>query len=339
MVHVCVGPLGGLLGILLPASWLGAKTVPACARCWRRNSTCLKGLRLPRGPFAHPTPPRPRSSHERTTVWAGLEPASFAQVSQRDLESFFSGGAATAGYYRIVARPCGGSPAPSVSAEVRPLAEFAEILSGPQPLSNIRDRGHGIPYLNQISAVAPYGLVEEHVLWHVLFPDDFQGKRGASIIHRKKVLASAARGPRSPWRFRVAVDVLGIAARNSVRGVAPHDQDDENLLYALAIIIGSGFASIFAASLGGDRNILGRRCFRRYRSPRPHTLDVLSVAGRRAAALSHDKPALNAHLTLVEDLVWDAYGVSETDRITSRSRLAGVSRTRRATTLCSPAQP
>lgn len=66
---------------------------------------------------------------------------------------------------------------------------------------------------------------------------------------------SAARSSRNPWQLRVALDTLGVAVRNSARGVVPKDQADEDLLYALLMILGSGLANTFVAAHGGDRNV------------------------------------------------------------------------------------
>jgi len=215
------------------------------------------------------------------------------------------------------------APPPIVQTSVSQLSTLASILSGPQPLSGIQDRGVGTLYLNHINDAPPYGVVPDEVLWRVAFPDDFQGARGASILAKKKVLASAARSSNSPWRFRVAVDERGVAMRNSTRGVAPHDQDDEGLLYALALIIGSGFASAFAAGFGGDRNIRAD-VLRALPIPTERSvLDELGVLGRQAAELAHDQAALHRHLLTSEQVVWDAYGVSEGDRSAAIARLAG----------------
>lgn len=315
---------GGLLGILLPASWLSANNSAGTRQTLTDQFDVFEVWRLPEGTFA--------TSQVATTVLlarrrdnlGGTGTRVVREVVRSRLDRFLDGEPPTTAYVHPMSAPLHATlPPAQLTNPTRPLGEIADILSGPQPLSGIADREQGILYLNHIGDVPPYGSISEDVTWRVAFPQDFQGGRGAKIIDKRKVLASAARSSNSPWRFHVALDLLGVAVRNSVRGIAPHDQDDDDLLHAVLTIIGSGFASAFAASFGGDRNIPAQ-VLRTMPIPKDRaTLRRLAGLGRKATSLAHNPSLLNRHLTAVEEVVWDAYGVSEADRELAASRFAG----------------
>ena len=212
---------------------------------------------------------------------------------------------------------------PKLGADTTPLARLATILSGQQPLPSAANRGSGnVRFLNQFGDVRVYGLVDDSVLWHLDFPDDFQSARGQRIISKKKVLASAARSSEGPWRFRVAIDPLGVAVRNSMRGIAPHEQDDADVLYAIAIIVGSAFASAFAATYVTDRNISAKVLPALPIPSDRAVIAALAAIGRRAACASTPS-GLSAVLIEAESAVWAAYGVSEQDVRLTTARFSG----------------
>jgi hypothetical protein len=316
---------GGLLGILLPASWLSADNSAGTRESLTEQFDVFEIWRLPEGTFATSQVATAVLLARKRDGLGGSGARVVREVDRRGLEQFLAGEPATVSYLQTAKDvPLKETaPPPIPRTPTRALGEVADILSGSQPLGEIADRGRGTPYLNRFGDVPIYGLISEDSLWRVAFPEDFQSSRGASIVHKKKVLASAARGSNSPWRFRVAIDPFGVAVRNSVRGIAPHDQADEDFLYALAIIVGSGFASAFAASFGGDRNIPARVLQSLPIPTSPGTLGRLARAGRRAAQIARDRRALNKHLSAVEQVVWDAYGVSDAERIVATARFAG----------------
>jgi hypothetical protein len=214
---------------------------------------------------------------------------------------------------------------PNVTVPTQRLDALATILSGPQPKSNITDRGQGTPYLDHFRTVPPYGVVTESVLWHVDFPGDFQTGRGSAIVNKKKVLVSAARNSSNPWQLRVAVDPIGVAVRNSVRGVAPNNQEDDDLLYALCILLGSGFANSFIASFGAERNIPAGAL---HALPIPTSSEVIRQLGRLgkeacALAARDERVRLWSVLNDAEQIVWDAYKVTDRERRGLVRRLGG----------------
>jgi hypothetical protein len=316
---------GGLLGIVLPASWLSADNSADTRDELTAYFDVFEIWRLPEGTF-------PTSQQSPAVLLArkrdglgGRGARLVREVDRPALTSFLAAEPGAIAYVQVDKDvPLrAGPPAPKSRVPTLELREIADVLSGPQPLSSISDRGRGVPYLNHFRDVPSYGLVADDVLWHVRFPADFQGGRGAAVIDKRKVLASAARNANNPWRFHVAIDMAGVAVRNSVRGIAPHDQADDDVLYALAIIVGSGFASAYAASFGGDRNIpagvLPSLPIPRARS----ALRRLARLGRQATKLAREPHALNEHLKGAELVVWDLYEVDEADRAVAIARLAG----------------
>lgn len=315
---------GGLLGILLPASWLSADNSAGTRQTLTDQFDVFEVWRLPEGTFATSQVATAALLARRRDNLGGTGTRVVREVDRGSLDRFLDGEPPTAAYVHPMNAPLHATLPPAQLANpTRPLGEIADILSGPQPLSGIADRKQGILYLNHIGDVPSYGSISEDITWRVAFPQDFQGARGARIIDKRKVLASAARSSNSPWRFHVALDLLGVAVRNSVRGIAPHDQDDDDLLHAVLTIVGSGFASAFAASFGGDRNIPAQ-VLRTLPIPEDRaTLRRLAGLGRKATSLAHNPALLNRHLTAVEEVVWDAYGVSDADRELAASRFAG----------------
>jgi len=316
---------GGLLGVVLPASWLSADNSADTRDELVAHFDVFEVWRLPEGTFATSRQAPAVLLARRRDGFGGKGARVVRDVDRRSLNEFLDGYSAAVTHVRADndAPLQSGPPAPDVRVPTVELGEIADVLSGPQPLPTIADRGHGVLYLNHFGDVPSYGLVDEELLWRVRFPADFQTARGAKNIEKRKVLASAARSANSPWRFQIAIDMVGIAVRNSVRGIAPHDQDDEDILYALAVIVGSGLASAFSASFGGDRNIpaavlrslpipWGRSALRR-----------LARLGRQAAELADDPRALNKHLRSAEAEVWDIYEVDDADRSIAVARLAG----------------
>ena len=316
---------GGLLGVLLPASWLSARNSANTRTELTTEFDVFETWRMPEGTFATSGVAAAVLLARKNDGLTGRGARAVREVTRQGLSHFLSGESPGDAFWLADADDALAQTAPlaPVHTSVEPLDAIADIRSGPQPRTDITNRGHGTPFLNHFREVPPYGLVPDEALWHVAFPDDFQSSRGASIIEKKKVLASAARSGNNPWRFRVAVDHRGIAMRNSMRGVAPHDQDDDNLLYALGVIIGSGFASNFAANYGGDRNITADVLRRLPVPTNREVIDALGALGRRAVQLASDQRALSRHLAEAEQVVWEAYGVSLDDRSAAIGRLSG----------------
>lgn len=317
---------GGLLGIVLPLSWLSADNSATVREQMASGLEVFDVWRLPEGTF--------ETSQVASCVLLGRKRDGMGgrglrlvrEVQRPGLKEFLEGGTPKASYVLEDTGPdlWRAVPTPRVRRSVGTLDELAIVLSGQQPKSTIKNRASGVPYLNHFADVSPYGRIEETTLWRVHFPEDFQNARGASILASKKVLVSAARSSANPWQLRVALDVIGVAVRNSMRGVAPRDQDDEDLLYALCILLGSGFANTYAAAFGADRNIPARVLRDMPIPTDAGTIGELSSLGRAAADLAdRNDPAIKKVLLEAEFAVWKAYGISKREQTSFIRRLEG----------------
>lgn len=315
---------GGLLGMVLPQSWLTTKHNRELRERLTDACEVFEIWRLPEQTF--------RTSRLATAVLLARKRDGIAnnggrvvrEVHPANLQQFLSGEPAEMTYLIPIDRSrdlhAAISP-PTPSVETVRLDEIAHIRQGHQPKPKIRDRGEGTPYLHRFGDVGPYGEVRPESLLRVAFPEDFQTARGASLIGQRKVLVSAARSGRNPWQIKVAVDRVGIAMRNSMKGVAPRDQDNADLLDALVILLGSGFAHACLASHGGDRNMSAAvlpafpvpQDARAIRLLARTARDVFAATGQRRLTLIKE----------AEALVWASYGIDEHGRADAISRLAG----------------
>jgi hypothetical protein len=321
---------GGLLAIILPQAWLSAKYSSTFRSQLTDELEIFEVWRLPDNVF-------PTSKMSSCVLFGrkrdglgGRGSRIVREFHPSNVGRFLDRGIARSSYlvtnsstdlWRTMEIPPMGN-------RVRQLDEIADILSGSQPKAGIGEgRKEGILFLNHFSDVRPYAHIPTQRLWRLLFPDDFQTGRGAKIIDKKKVLVPAARSISDPWRIRVSVDTVGVAFRNSMRGVAPKRQDDDSLLYALSIILGSGFASAFVASFGADRNIPAHVLKQLPIPTDTGVIEEISQIGRSAAAYADadDMESLRLLLHAAEDVVWDAYGISNADRSVLTIRLAGES--------------
>ena len=319
---------GGLLGIILPQTWLSADYSADLREAVQSRMDIFEIWRLPVTLF--------ESSHQASCVLIGRKRDGLGgkgsrivrEVHSKNLQKFLRTGIPNALYVVKDTSDdlwrAGEFPKPSV--EVQRLDSLAVIRSGPQPKADISDRGSGVLFLNHFKDVRPYAEVAQDVLLKVDFPGDFQSSRGSVIIDKKKVLVTAARTGADPWPLRVSVDNIGVASRNSMRGVAPIDQTDDILLYALSIIIGSGLAAVFTASYGIDRNVPVRVLHDLPIPANRRSIEILSEFGVAAArhATIGETSALQRTLIAAEAAVWAAYGFTKEDDIAVLTqRLAG----------------
>ena len=249
------------------------------------------------------------------------------EIQSSDVKDFFESGSSRIVYVvpDTADETWKGLTVPKITEPTQRLDALATILSGPQPRSNITDRKVGTPYLDHFGTVRPYAPVTQPMLWHVDFPADFQTGRGAAIINKKKILVSAARNSSNPWQLRVALDLTGIAIRNSVRGVAPHDQENDDLLYALCMVLGSGFANSFVATFGAERNLPARVLKEMPIPTSSETISRLGRLGKEAARFAElgEQKRLWEVVKHAEQVVWNAYGITDSDQRGLTRRLGG----------------
>lgn len=317
---------GGLLGAIVPTSWLSSDNSRDIRDRICEQFEIFELWRLPESTFPKsqqaPTVLLARKKNNSRTVGKRI----VRQIWGHELQPFYRGEPPGANF--LVE-----DSSASLSDVLVPLTlnepvcvldEVAIVRSGHQPLPGANNRDDGnVLYLAKFRHVTPYGHTERSQLERRRFPDDFQGAWSKAVLYRPKVLASAARSADNPWRLRVAVDLLGVACTNSIRCAAPKDESDHDLLYALLAILGSGFASAYAAYHGIDRNIPAP-LMRSFPVPTSRSsIDHLGKLGREASRAALDTSALGGVLHRIEEAVWRAYGVSETFRTQAVRLLAG----------------
>ena len=317
--------LGGLLGAIIPTSWLSSDNSRDTRDRIREQFEIFELWRLPESTF-------PKSQQSPTVLFARRKNDSrlagmrvVRQIWRHEMEPFARGEPPRANFVvEDSSAPLSDVlTTPKLNAPTCALSDVAIVRSGQQPRSKAAGREDGVWYLAKFRHVAPYGHTDRSRLQRRHFPDDFQNARGEVVIKRSKILVSAARNPDNPWRFRVAVDRIGVACTNSIRCVAPHDASDEDLLYALLAILGSGFASAYTAYHGINRNIPAR-VMQSFPVPTSRSsIHQLGELGREACRAAQDTSTLSGVLNRIEAAVWQEYGVSETFRTQAVRLLAG----------------
>ena len=303
---------GGLLGAVVPTSWLSADNSEDTRELLSEQFDVFELWRLPEGTFA-------TASQAASVLLARRKDRAdnggsrvVRQVWKRELASFLEGEPPISNFTLMH----GSSPLHEVlpplelSQPHHRLDEIALVRSGPRRLARFQagaprdtptsDEGRNVLFVAQFRGVKPYANVGLAKLGQRRYPDDFEGNWAKDIVHAKKVLVSAARSANSPWRLRVAVDTQGVACNNRVRGVAPIDQDDDDLLFTLMAILGSGLASAFVACHGIDRNIPARLM---HEFPVPssrRTIRRLGELGRSASRNAHEAGHLAGILEEIE---------------------------------------
>lgn len=318
---------GGVLGLLLPQSWLTSRHSATLREDVLRDVDVFEVWRLPEGTFETSTMATAVLLARRRDGLGGKGARLVREVHRPRLAAFLEGEPPSAQYLLRSEVPSLSESLslPPLKVKTSNLDDIADIRSGSQPKPNIASRATGSLFLRHFGDVAPYGRIDASVLWQVDFPGDFQGgsSRGALLVDKKKVIVSAARNPSNPWQLRVAVDEIGVIVPNSVRGVAPKQQDDEDTLYALCIVLGSGFAATYCATFGGARNISAKVLRSMPVPTAPRVLRQLAAYGRHASELAGSPLALHNLLVEAEQAVWDAYKIGESDRAALIARLRG----------------
>ncbi len=321
---------GGLLGAILPTSWLSADNSRQTRERIRNEFEVFEIWRLPESTFS-------QSNQAPSVILARKREAGTDEgrrdqgnrvvrhIRHQELEPFLGGHPllANAVVGDLSAELSRAMPTPAFANEVCQLEEIAIIRSGQQRHRKNPYRDEGVRYLRSINDVAPYEGVDVGKLKFAHFPEDFAGARGKDVIEKRKILVPAMKNPENPWRFKVAVDLIGVSCTNNIRCIAPIDQSDDDILFAVLAILGSGFASAYAAHAGIDRHITAP-VMRTFPVPEsPAAIRRLGRLGNRAFRNANDPPALASVLGEIEEAVWDAYGPDEYFRAQAVQLLSG----------------
>ncbi len=308
---------GGLLGAIVPTSWLSARNSAGTRQLLETNFEVFDIWRLPQNTFktSQQSPSVILARKGRSASIPGFRVVKHVKSSERS--TFLAGSPPQANFLigpTSMPLRVGISPM-EFGAMSSPLGDMALVVTGQQRLAGAEDRGVGIHYLPNFENTDPYSRVSIEGLWRLRFPQDFQNARGKSILGRKKVLVSAAGDPGTPWRLKVALDLDGIGCSNGMRGIAPLDQSNSEILYALIAILGSGFANAYAAQFGSDRNIPAA-VIKSFPVPTDYfALERLARLGKAAVDAATSPAArpneLHRLLDEIEVEVWSTYDVDE----------------------------
>lgn len=316
---------GGLLGAIVPTSWLSTESSSEVRQHIRDAFEVFEVWRLPGNTFStssqSPAVILARKHHGSPN--SGCRVVRHIRPSERDkfLESRQSSVSFIIGHTSC---PLSKSlPMLEFSARTQRLEAIADVITGLQRKASTEARENGTPYLQRFGDVQPYSLIPDSALRNYDLDKDFQADRGRSIVDKRKILVSATRSSDSPWRYKVAMDLRGVACSNTMHGIAPNRQTDDDMLHSLLAIVGSGFASAFSATFGHDRH---NRTSVLKSLPIPTTdeaIKLLATLARRAVECAHDQTHLHRVLADIEDAVWEIYGVSTESREKAIRLLAG----------------
>ncbi|MFE4691683.1 N-6 DNA methylase [Streptomyces sp. NPDC056749] len=325
---------GGLLSIVLPVGWLDSRSSREVRDQVKSACDIFEVWRLPKGSFnsanAAPTVLFARRSEKSNSQGSLL----FRRVLNRTaLERFYKSGHFSESHLTSAqnipegAGPLLTGPLTDWANSYPPLAtvgDFAQIISGPQPLPQVANRSDGsenCAYLKFARDLNSFAEPPQDKLIRLRFPEDFQTARGSAGLGKRKILTPAASGPDTPWRIKPSVDLDGILVRNSVHMVLPHEDDDE-MLYGLLAFLGSGFASAWVDERALERNISTTDA-RTIPAPSP---DVIRGRLAEIGQELHDSAdSLHSKYGLLQELeqtVWEVMNVPEALRLKLQGRLS-----------------
>lgn len=272
---------GGMLAVILPASWLSARTTEharsrlreACDifEVWRLPEDTFPGAEMaPAVLFAQHRPQAGRYVFRRALRHTGWKDRFLA--CERDADIVMLADPADGLRDRTLLR----GPLDHDAEALRSLPALDSLLSdfgpGPVPTPPVSARGGAGPFrwLRTHQRIPTLTDIPERLLVPVYYPEEFEyrvddGERYSA----PKVLVSAVRKADNPWRLRVLLDRKGgVIPRQSLFVVTPIDQDH---LESIAALLSSSVASAWVDTLNPSRSIERR------------VLGALPVPGTKAA--------------------------------------------------------
>lgn len=327
----------GLLGVLLPATWLTSQQSSASRRSLREHCEVLEIWRLPEGAFptAHVSTAVVFARRRRCTpggvvafrrVWPGAENIRRFLLTGLPDESYVTTADASLGT---------GTVSDTIErAHVGRLSDLATVREGAVPLSNSRKvlRGWREQEPNQLflarQALLPaLGEAAAVDLVPTSFPNDFAWNTQERQATARKVLVGATRNTQQPWRLKVGLDLRGVVASNLFHLITPDAArvglSGEDSLLAVMALLASAVASLWvderAASRWIPTGVLAGL-------PIPADLDWTYLAQLGAGltnAREADKGRLLARLSELDTFVWDSYQLPDDVRAIGVRRLAG----------------
>lgn len=310
---------GGFFSIIMPSSWLTSTTSGPVRDLVREQSTIFEVWRLPDDTFA--------SAETAPCVLFGQvgrsanRPWVFRRVLRSSSkESFYRTGIADETYLATeteAAKPGTYLRGPldgayELLSRMPTLDSVATVQSGPVPEPPVSNRGGSgdFLWLKNAKDFRAFSQIERSQVISARFPEDFHraGNHDGSIYLQSKLVISADRRPRNPWRLKVGVDSIGVIPRDSLHMVIPRKSDPE-VIAALLAILGSAFASAWVDSYQ-TKLAIDTSLIRQLPVPPPGPeWEVLSRAGRRMLEAANDPALAAVRAKELDEIVFQAYGL------------------------------
>jgi SAM-dependent methyltransferase len=323
---------GGLLAMILPASWLTSESSRDIRELLDRSASVFEVWRLPKRTFGSsqlaPCVLFARANETR-------RPFVFRQVLPHGdwSERFYTREVADESYVSADsdARPCGDwrlGPLHSIQdqlARLPTLNDCAIVQLGPPPRQPVAERGGSGDdlWLRRARDLPVFSEPSEDALTPVHFPAEFSKRSGSADVYRQaKVLVSAMSTEDEPWRLKAGLDLRGVIPRQSLYMVVPR-AGGEDRLYALMAVLASSVASAWVGTLTPR---LAIRAATMRTLPVP-PLDVwesaLADVGRRLSSEARTGKVGTEATQQLEAVVADAYALPRTTRRAIASHFAG----------------
>lgn len=325
---------GGLLGCILPVSWLNSATSRENRRSLLDSCDLMDVWQLPEETFsshgastAAPTvliaQKRRSNTLRRRVLVKRVAPG------PGNLASFYDRGTPSS---TILVDP-GPDGANLLSGPISeffldragfsPLGALAEVRSGCAHAPNrVKRDSASATHFELASArdLRAFGGIAAERLVPVRYPDDFHRVAASDkLVKSKKVLVSAKRSAESPYRFKVGVDLRGVVPRETFYMIRPVDSEElwnhfevEDRLFAVMAAMGSGLATAWVVESEPKRNI-SSRVYRDFPLPSaPDARRQLSEVGRRLyqSVESGSQSDLEDAVGHLEGVVSDVYELS-----------------------------
>lgn len=316
----------GLLACVLPLTWLTDDTSRGSREMLREQTDLFEVWRLPERVFPH-AEQAACVIFARATSPTGSRRLAFRQFSPKGADELDSGRSEV-----VLMLPDSYGSHPLIAD---PLARVAALSTG-VTVGNVATVFNGVP-VPDIAKVqradgdhrllARYGRVDEMAevqagdLVPVQYPDGFWRAEDSNPSRYlvPKILVSATRRVDNPWRLKVFDDPIGVIPRNSMHVVVPLDPEPR-ARRALLAVLGSGIASAWVDPRAASRNV-NHNVIASIPMPARDRWDQLAEAADKAVGAPKADRA--AALARMEAVVWDVFGLDDSDRAVLRHVLGG----------------
>jgi hypothetical protein len=336
---------GGLLSVVMPATWLTGTGRTAESRDrLRKQCNIFEVWRLPRDMFRQSRAStivlfaRKISNLRRRTTQSAL----VQRVPRvESLAAFYAG--AESGSTRIISSPFTRSgpvrAALTVQPPLLPLTEVATPRTGAQPLPGHlaaaragRVRDDEIRWLPRLTGIRQYCRVPEERLLRTSWPDGFLRKIPDTQIRSPKVLLGTQATEEAPW-LRLVFDDKGVLASKGMIWVVPRlgheatkNLSSSRVALALMAVFASRLATSWVDEVSTGRNIRGTD-LRIFPVPsEPAAWVRLAAVGASLVAAAEGDFQSQRDLMELDLVVESAYGLAANSSVVqaAKSRVEGV---------------